>query len=218
MPESTRDFSASDGTGTKVYGEDIKALRQTGLLSAARWCPSPNYGSRPSDAAITLLVIHNISLPPGQFGGHYIEDFFTNRLDPAEHPYFSTIADVRVSAHALIRRDGSVVQFVSLLDRAWHAGRSRFQGKEECNDFSIGIELEGADDIPYTPEQYVALGRLSTVIQLAWPDITSERITGHSDIAPGRKTDPGPAFDWGCFRDAMRSARLDTSSRKGLSG
>ncbi|MGO1502246.1 MAG: 1,6-anhydro-N-acetylmuramyl-L-alanine amidase AmpD [Marinobacter sp.] len=188
--------SASDHCGATVYGEDIKVLRQTGRLSTARWCPSPNCGPRPEGSSISLLVVHSISLPPGQFGGCHIEQFFTNCLNPAEHPYFLTIADMRVSAHALIRRDGAVVQFVSLLERAWHAGRSCFQGVEECNDFSLGIELEGVDDIPYTPEQYRSLAVLTTVIRSAWPAVTSDRITGHCDIAPGRKTDPGPAFDW----------------------
>ncbi|MGO1691527.1 MAG: 1,6-anhydro-N-acetylmuramyl-L-alanine amidase AmpD [Marinobacter sp.] len=199
--------SASDHCGTIVYNEDIVVLRETGRLSSARWCPSPNYGPRPTGAAISLLVVHSISLPPGQFGGRYIEQFFTNCLNPAEHPYFSTIADMHVSAHALIRRDGTVVQFVSLLERAWHAGRSCFQGVEECNDFSIGVELEGADDIPYTREQYRSLAVLTTVIRSAWPAVTSDRITGHCDIAPGRKTDPGPAFDWPNFRASLLAAQ-----------
>lgn len=199
--------SDPDHPGTIIYGENIKALRQTGRLESARWHPSPNYGPRPDDAPISLLVVHNISLPPGEFGGPYIEDFFTNRLNPELHPYFSTIADMRVSAHALIRRDGSLVQFVSLLERAWHAGRSSFQGVEECNDFSIGIELEGTDDIPYTPEQYRVLAELSTVICSAWPDITCDRITGHCDIAPGRKTDPGPVFDWQAFQSTLQAVK-----------
>lgn len=199
--------SASDHSSATVHGENIKALRETGRLLAARWCPSPNYGPRPEGSTINLLVVHSISLPPGQFGGPYIEQFFTNDLNPSEHPYFSTIADMRVSAHALIRRNGSVVQFVSLLERAWHAGRSSFQGVDECNDFSIGIELEGADDIPYTPEQYRSLAELTTVIRSAWPAVTSERITGHCDIAPGRKTDPGPAFDWPGFRASLQEAQ-----------
>jgi|TARA_R110000823_G_scaffold3051_1_gene12090 AmpD protein len=199
--------SASDHSVATVYGENIETLRKTGRLSSARWCPSPNYGSRPEDATISLLVVHNISLPPGQFGGRYIEDFFTNCLNPAEHPYFSTIAEMRVSAHALIRRDGAVVQFVSLLERAWHAGRSCFEGVEECNDFSIGIELEGADDVPYTAEQYRSLAVLTKVISSAWPAITNDRITGHCDIAPGRKTDPGPAFDWHSFRASLQAAQ-----------
>ena len=201
MPHSTPDHS-----GSAVYREDITLLRETGRLSFARWCPSPNYGSRPEGAAISLLVVHNISLPPNQFGGDYIEQFFTNCLNPDEHPYFATIADMRVSAHALIRRDGAIVQFVSLLKKAWHAGRSSFEGVEECNDFSIGVELEGADDIPYTPEQYRSLAELTNVIRSAWPAVTSNRITGHCDIAPGRKTDPGPAFDWPAFRARLQAA------------
>ncbi|WP_417517653.1 1,6-anhydro-N-acetylmuramyl-L-alanine amidase AmpD [Marinobacter sp.] len=196
--------SASDHSDSTISGEDIKTLRETGRLSSARWCPSPNHGPRPEGATISLLVVHSISLPPGQFGGSYIEEFFTNCLNPSEHPYFATISDMRVSAHALIRRDGAVVQFVSLLERAWHAGRSSFEGVEECNDFSIGIELEGADDVPYTPEQYRSLAELSAVISSAWPEITNDRITGHCDIAPGRKTDPGPAFDWQGFRASLQ--------------
>ncbi|WP_245725945.1 1,6-anhydro-N-acetylmuramyl-L-alanine amidase AmpD [Marinobacter mobilis] len=180
-------------------------MRNTGLIPEARWCPSPNFGERPDGATISLLVVHNISLPPGQFGGDQIERFFCNRLDPAEHPYFETIADLQVSAHALIRRDGSIIQFVNLKERAWHAGRSSFCGEDECNDFSIGIELEGTDDIPYTESQYRSLARISQLVMAAWPDITIDRIAGHCDIAPGRKTDPGPAFDWNQFRQCLNA-------------
>jgi AmpD protein len=158
-----------------------------------------------------LLVVHNISLPPGQFGGPWIEDFFSNRLDTAAHPYFETIATMKVSSHLLIRRDGACVQFVSLLERAWHAGRSSFGGVEECNDFSIGIELEGTDEIPYTDPQYDTLARITRMIMTAWPDITPERLTGHCDIAPGRKTDPGKAFNWTHFRALL----TDTLPRPG---
>lgn len=179
-------------------------LRDTGLIPEARWCPSPNFGHRPDGAAISLLVVHNISLPPGQFGGDQIERFFCNRLDPSEHPYFETIAGLQVSAHALIRRDGSIIQFVNLQDRAWHAGRSSFCGENECNDFSIGIELEGTDDLPYTEAQYRSLTQVSRQVMAAWPEITTDRITGHCDIAPGRKTDPGPAFDWTHFRHRLK--------------
>lgn len=182
-------------------------LRKTGRIDFARWCPSPNFGARPEGAEISLLVVHNISLPPGQFGGPEIEDFFCNRLDPSAHPYFESIAGVEVSAHLLIRRDGAVLQFVNLLDRAWHAGRSSFQGQQECNDFSIGIELEGTDETPYTPEQYQKLACLAQLIMVAWPAVTADRIAGHSDIAPGRKTDPGPAFDWQRFRAALQAGR-----------
>jgi|TARA_Y100001001_G_scaffold97982_1_gene95792 AmpD protein len=188
-------------------GTDGNSLRETGRISFARWTPSPNFGPRPDGAGISLLVVHNISLPPGQFGGREIEDFFCNQLDHSAHPYFKTIEGVQVSAHLLIRRDGALVQFVSLLDRAWHAGRSCFEGQEECNDFSIGIELEGTDDTPYTTEQYRMLAKVADLIMTAWPDITANRITGHCDIAPGRKSDPGPAFDWRYFRSALEIVR-----------
>ncbi|MBW0149480.1 1,6-anhydro-N-acetylmuramyl-L-alanine amidase AmpD [Marinobacter sp. CAU 1620] len=191
----------------------MNTLRETGKLPAARWCPSPNFGPRPEGAAISLLVVHNISLPPGQFGGPEIEEFFCNRLDHSAHPYFETIAGMQVSAHALIRRDGSLVQFVSLLERAWHAGRSCFKGEEECNDFSIGIELEGTDDIPYSESQYRSLAQLAHVIMLAWPAITAERLTGHCDIAPGRKTDPGPVFDWPHFRTLLADVAASNERR-----
>lgn len=190
----------------------IDHLRTTGRVSGVRWCPSPNFGPRPEGADISLLVVHNISLPPGQFGGNAIERFFCNCLDASEHPYFEAIAELKVSAHALIRRDGEVVQFVSLLERAWHAGRSSFRGEEECNDFSIGIELEGTDDTPYTPAQYQRLAELSKLIMQAWPMVTPDRITGHCDIAPGRKSDPGPAFDWGHYRQWLSD--LDTTTRE----
>lgn len=188
-------------------GTDGNSLRETGRISFARWTPSPNFGPRPDGAGISLLVVHNISLPPGQFGGREIEDFFCNQLDHSAHPYFKTIEGVQVSAHLLIRRDGALVQFVSLLDRAWHAGRSCFEGQEECNDFSIGIELEGTDDTPYTTEQYRMLAKVADLIMTAWPDITANRIAGHCDIAPGRKSDPGPAFDWRYFRSALEIVR-----------
>ncbi|WP_456379268.1 1,6-anhydro-N-acetylmuramyl-L-alanine amidase AmpD [Thiolapillus sp.] len=159
-------------------------------------CPSPNCDERPGGSPIDLLVIHNISLPPKQFGGSWIEDFFLNRLDPSRHPYFQEIHHLRVSAHFLIRRDGEILQFVPMHQRAWHAGASCFEGRSCCNDFSIGIELEGADDIPYADAQYQSLAQLSRTIMEAFPAIGKERITGHEDIAPDRKTDPGPAFDW----------------------
>lgn len=183
-------------------------LRSSGRFPGVRWCPSPNFGPRPDGSSISLLVVHNISLPPEQFGGPHIENFFCNCLDTAAHPYFETIAELKVSAHALIRRDGSVIQFVSCLDRAWHAGPSSFQGKEECNDYSIGIELEGADDVPYTDDQYRALARLALLAMTAWPEITPGRIAGHSDIAPGRKTDPGPAFEWSRFQTLLSNEEM----------
>ena len=145
---------------------------------------------------ISLLVIHNISLPPGEYGGGYIEKLFTNNLDPNDHPYFSEIYDLKVSSHLLIERDGSLVQFVPFNKKAWHAGVSSYKGRENCNEFSIGIELEGTDDNKYTEDQYRALIDITRELMLVFQDIKKENIVGHSDIAPGRKTDPGKAFDW----------------------
>jgi AmpD protein len=182
---------------------DADRLDSAGWLPDARRVPSPNQDARPPDTAIDLLVIHNISLPPGDFGGPWIEQLFQNRLDPETHPYFAAIAGHRVSAHLLIRRDGELIQFVDLRRRAWHAGTSCFQGREACNDFSIGIELEGTDDRPFTNAQYERLGLATRQIMSRHPQITPARITGHSDIAPGRKTDPGPAFNWCRYRDSV---------------
>lgn len=165
-----------------------------GVLTAARQQPSPNCDSRPDD--ISLLIIHGISLPPGEFGGPWIDALFTNTLDPDADDYFRQIADLKVSSHLLIRRDGELVQYVPFQQRAWHAGESSFKGKSCCNDFSIGIELEGTDDLAYSDEQYQQLATVITSIQKQYPAITPERIVGHSDVAPGRKTDPGSAFDW----------------------
>ncbi|AZC16283.1 MULTISPECIES: 1,6-anhydro-N-acetylmuramyl-L-alanine amidase AmpD [Pseudomonas] len=174
----------------------------TGWCDGVRHCPSPNFNERPA-GEISLLVIHNISLPPGQFGTGKVQEFFQNRLDVTEHPYFAGIADLRVSAHFLIERDGAVTQFVSCLERAWHAGVSSFEGRETCNDFSLGIELEGTDELPFTDAQYQALNLLTEQLQAAFSAITPHRICGHSDIAPGRKTDPGQAFDWARYRAAL---------------
>ena len=168
----------------------------TGLLAGARQCPSPNCDARPEGEAPSLIVLHGISLPPGEFGGPWIDDLFTNRLDPQAHPYFVGLAGLRVSAHLLLRRDGECVQYVPFHRRAWHAGASCYQGRERCNDFSIGIELEGADDQPYTAAQYHTLAAVIRALLRAYPALDTARITGHSDIAPGRKTDPGPGFDW----------------------
>lgn len=166
------------------------------LLADARQRCSPNQDPRPAGCAVDLLVIHNISLPPKEFGGPWIDELFLNRLDPNIHPYFAGIHNLKVSSHLLIRRDGELLQYVPLCQRAWHAGESCFQGRMGCNDFSIGIELEGSDDTPYTDEQYHQLVLTTKQITDLFPGITKERIAGHSDIAPGRKTDPGPAFDW----------------------
>jgi len=165
------------------------------IITSAKWCPTPNYNERPT-ADINMLVVHNISLPPEQFGGSYIEDFFCNQLDCTVHPYFETIKGLQVSAHLLIKRDGSVVQFVPFDKRAWHAGRSEFEGQVECNDFSIGIELEGSDHINYDKRQYEVLAQVTELLLQTYPAMNPERIVGHSDIAPGRKTDPGASFDW----------------------
>jgi AmpD protein len=171
-----------------------------GRVRHARWVPSPNADERPPGIEPDLLVIHNISLPPGDFGGPWIEQLFCNRLDPAAHPFFATLAGLRVSAHLLIRRDGRLLQFVELQRRAWHAGRSSFHGRPECNDYGIGIELEGSDEVPFEDAQYERLAQITALIRARYPRITWERITGHADIAPGRKTDPGPAFDWMRYR------------------
>lgn len=165
-------------------------------LREARRAPSPNRDERPEGVVVDLLVVHGISLPPGEFGGPWIEALFQNRLPASQHPYFAEVADRRVSAHVLIRRDGEILQFVPFSERAWHAGESAFGGRDCCNDFSIGVELEGADDVPYAAEQYARLALLTRTLVRHFPAITPDRIVGHSDIAPGRKTDPGSAFDW----------------------
>lgn len=167
-----------------------------GWLTTAQRCMSPNCDARPPNVPVSLLVIHNISLPPGEFGTGCVEQLFTNCLVPEQHPYFMTINHLRVSAHFLIDRAGAVTQFVNIDNRAWHAGESCFEGVENCNDFSIGIELEGTDQQPYSTRQYQQLTELSHDLMQECPAITPQRITGHSDIAPGRKTDPGPSFDW----------------------
>jgi len=178
-----------------------------GRLLGARQAPSPNCDERPDGVAVDLLVIHNISLPPNEFGGPWIEALFQNRLDPRAHPYFADIARVRVSAHLLIRRDGELIQFVDLRRRAWHAGQSSFKGRNACNDFSIGIELEGADHIPFSDAQYARIGLVTGQLMRDFPAITAERIIGHSDIAPGRKTDPGPAFDWARYLNCLMALK-----------
>jgi AmpD protein len=174
----------------------MKVNPLTGVLQNAHQVVSPNCDSRPLGVEIDLVVIHNISLPPNEFGGPYIDALFTNTLDSKLHDYFSKIAGFKVSAHCLIRRTGDITQYVPFAKRAWHAGLSSFQGREKCNDFSIGIELEGTDEIPYTPEQYRALVSLLKILKSTYPRITFDRIVGHSTVAPDRKTDPGPAFDW----------------------
>lgn len=173
-----------------------------GWLTASVKKPSPNFNARPVGSTIRLLVIHNISLPPGEFGSDAIFDLFQNTLD-CQQPVFQHLQGLQVSAHGVIRRDGSWVQCVSFNDRAWHAGVSSFAGEANCNDYSIGIELEGTDTVPYTEAQYHTLIDLTRLIQAAYPAITVERITGHEHIAPGRKTDPGPAFDWAKYKNGL---------------
>ena len=175
---------------------------QDGILQGATQIASPNFNARPVDTEIQLLVIHNISLPPSQFGGGYIQQFFQNKLDWSIHPYFQTIEGMQVSAHLLILRTGEVIQFVNFNDRSWHAGRSSYLAQKECNDYSIGIELEGSDDLPFEPEQYQSLVDVVKILRQAYPKIQNH-IAGHSDIAPKRKTDPGLYFDWQLFRQLL---------------
>lgn len=167
-----------------------------GVVSVARQAVTPNHDDRPVGARISLLVIHAISLPPGQFGGGEVEALFGNALDCSEHPYFEQLRGLRVSVHFFIRRDGELIQFVSCDRRAWHAGQSRWKGQDRCNDFSIGVELEGTDEQPFAGAQYLVLVRLVRALRARYP---IEDLVGHADIAPGRKTDPGPFFDWEYF-------------------
>ena len=171
-----------------------------GRCDAAVWIPSPNFDERPEGVGVELLVIHNISLPPGEFGGRWIDALFQNRLDPDAHPYFKDIAALEVSAHFLVRRDGALTQYVNTDARAWHAGVSTWKGRERCNDFSIGIELEGTDDAAFSGSQYEQLAQLTRELQRAYP---IQDIVGHSDIAPGRKTDPGSGFEWARYRSMI---------------
>jgi AmpD protein len=184
----------------------FEVFTETGLVEPAVQCASPNRDARPDGSLPRLVVLHGISLPPGQFGGTAIEAFFTNTLDHGAHPYFEEIRGMQVSAHLLVRRDGSVLQFVPLTERAWHAGESCFRGATRCNDYSIGIELEGEDESPYDDRQYEALAPLLRAIFDAYPDISAREVAGHCDIAPGRKSDPGPAFDWLRLYDVLGGA------------
>jgi AmpD protein len=176
---------------------------RSGLVKTVRFVPSPNCDTRPMDSGIDVLVIHAISLPPGEFGGHAIERLFCNCLDPDEHPAFREIHDLEVSAHLLIRRDGELVQFVPFHLRAWHAGQSSCEGRTRVNDFSVGIELEGTDDVPFEVAQYEVLTNITRALMSAYPAISRERIYGHCHIATGRKTDPGPYFDWERYLTAL---------------
>jgi AmpD protein len=185
---------------TRPWPEQVApaaAWAATGWHPAARRIESPNRDARPAGATPELVVLHNISLPPGTFGGPGVEALFSNQLDPAAHPFYAGLEGLKVSAHFFLRRDGKLLQFVSCAERAWHAGISRWRGRERCNDFSIGIEIEGADEVPFTPAQYDALAALMADLRAAYPSLCG--VAGHSEIAPGRKTDPGPAFDWAGF-------------------
>ena len=178
----------------------------SGLLTGVRQVLSPHWDQRPAGVTPDLIVVHGISLPPGAYGGPWIEQLFTGGLQPAAHPFFSKLAALRVSAHVLVRRDGGVVQFVPFSQRAWHAGASNWQGRASCNDFSIGIELEGTDDSAYESAQYQNLAAVIRALCAAYPGLAAQNVVGHSDIAPGRKSDPGAAFDWPLLRALLGAA------------
>lgn len=178
-------------------------ITSDGWLESAERVPSENFFELP-EREISLLVIHCISLPPGQFGGPYIDQLFTNKINPSEHPYFAQIHQLKVASHLLIDRKGHIKQYVPFDKCARHAGESFFMGKNQCNEFSIGIELEGTEDTPFTGEQYETLAQVTKELMAKWPEITLDRIVGHSDIAPGRKTDPGPLFDWHRYKSSLR--------------
>lgn len=178
----------------------------TGWIEGVRRVVSPNQDERPAAAELGLIVVHGISLPPGEFGNGWIDRFFCNDLPADAHPYFATICNVTVSAHVLVARDGTPTQYVPFDRRAWHAGRSEYCGRNACNDFSVGIELEGTDDLAYASEQYRVLAELIAALRRAYPSLARAEIVGHNDIAPGRKTDPGPAFDWSELRRRLAIA------------
>lgn len=186
-----------------TYPEEqgFKIDPKTGVLKGIRWMPSPHFDNRPLHTTVDLLVVHSVSLPKGVYGTAYIDDLFCGTLNLKAHPSFAQLEGLKVSAHLYIKRDGTITQYVSFFKRAWHAGESCYQGRTACNDFSIGIELEGTDDTPFEQAQYQALKDIVRAIIQLFPAITRDRIVGHSDIAPGRKTDPGSGFDWDFFRD-----------------
>jgi N-acetyl-anhydromuramoyl-L-alanine amidase len=186
----------------------------SGLMRNARQVASPNYDARPDGVEADLIVVHGISLPPGEFGGPWIERLFMNTLPLDMHPYFAEIGELRVSSHLLVARDGGVTQFVKFTDRAWHAGRSSYLGRTACNDFSIGVELEGLDTLAYEDAQYEALAEVVAALCDAYPGLSPERLAGHSDISPGRKTDPGPAFDWARARRCIGAACRGAPARR----
>lgn len=184
----------------------LKVNNQSGLIENGNYIASPNQDERPNNELPGLVVVHGISLPPNQFGGEGITQLFTNQLNPKDHPYYETIQGLRVSAHALIRRDGQIIQYVPFQQRAWHAGLSEYKGRERCNDFSIGIELEGTDTTPYTAAQYASLSALIKGLWDAYPTLQQKLVVGHSDIAPGRKTDPGEYFMWDSLNRLLKES------------
>ena len=192
-----------DRNGAKRSGIAFR-VDDAGIASAAQQIPSPNRDPRPHGCAVELVVVHGISLPPGRFGGPGVIELFTNRIDPDAHPFYAELKDLRVSSHFFVRRDGTLIQFVACAERAWHAGVSQWQGRDRCNDFSVGIELEGTDSLPYASAQYRALATLIRALQRRYP---IRDVVGHSDVAPGRKTDPGAAFDWPRLRRCILRAR-----------
>ena len=202
-----RQAAMDEKNNTKQFAIDC----QSGVLTSARQCHSPNFDERPDAQQPELIVVHGISLPPGEFGGGFIEDLFCNRLEVEADPYFASIAHLRVSAHVLIRRDGEIVQFVPFTQRAWHAGESQYCGRNRCNDYSIGIELEGTDEMAYTELQYAALAALIAALKANYPSLAQADVVGHSDIAPGRKSDPGEAFEWPKL-DAYLAAKQYTNA------
>ena len=189
---------------------------ESGLMRGARQIASPNHDSRPDGVQADLIVVHGISLPPGEYGGPWIDRLFTNTLPADVHPYFAEIGTLRVSSHLVVMRDGAVTQYVRFTDRAWHAGKSIFEGRAACNDFSVGVELEGTDKQPYEDVQYERLAEAVAALCAAYPRLSPARLVGHSDIAPGRKTDPGPAFDWPRARRLIAEASAASACGKPL--
>jgi AmpD protein len=214
MESENKDFytanfnSVSTISATPQSTLSIDMKIKNGWIAGVRCLASPNFDKRPLSCEPSLIVVHCISLPPGEFGGNGINQLFTNKLSANEHPYFKEIQHLKVSSHVLIRRNGEIIQYVSFLDRAWHAGKSIYEGQESCNDFSIGIELEGTEEIAYTQEQYGQLSRVIKILLKSYPALSSGRIAGHSDIAPGRKTDPGPSFDWNQLLPTISQAEV----------
>jgi AmpD protein len=193
---------------------DLQVDLKNGLMRGVRQIASPNHDPRPAGVEADLIVVHGISLPPGEFGGPWIDRLFTNSLPADVHPYFAEVGSLRVSSHVVVARDGAVTQYVGFTDRAWHAGKSIYQGREACNDFSVGVELEGTDTLPYEPTQYIVLAEVVAALCAAYPRLSSDRLVGHSDIAPGRKTDPGPAFDWPHARRLITAATYGKPLRR----